>query len=54
VHAAARSPNSPHASALIAAHAVMVEEVYAALQPYLEGDDFVMPGRSHLVQARVD
>jgi ubiquinone/menaquinone biosynthesis C-methylase UbiE len=52
VHAAARSPNSPYASALIAAHAVMVEEVYGALQPYLEGDDFVMPGRSHLVQAR--
>jgi len=31
VHAAARSPDSPYARALMAAHAVMVEEVYAAL-----------------------
>ena len=53
-HTAARSPHSPYASALIAAHAVMVEEVYAALQPCREGDDFVMPGRSNLVQARAN
>ncbi|MCZ6875069.1 MAG: methyltransferase domain-containing protein [bacterium] len=32
--------------------AATVEEVRAALQSYRGGDDFVMPARSHLVQAR--
>ncbi len=50
-HSAARSP---FASEMTAARTVMVEEVRAALQPYLEDNDFVMPARSHLVQARAN
>jgi SAM-dependent methyltransferase len=43
---------SPFTRELTEAHAVLVEEVMAALQRYREGDAFVMTAHSHLVQAR--
>jgi hypothetical protein len=53
-HAAARSPRAPFTSEVTAARTVMVQEVRAALRTYLEDNDFVMSGRSNLVQARAD
>lgn len=44
---------SPFARAMQAAHAVLVQEVYAALQPYRHGEQFVMPTLTHLLQASV-
>lgn len=50
-HATARSPFTREISAAIT---VIAKEVRTTLQPYREGNDFVMPTRSHLVQARVE
>jgi ubiquinone/menaquinone biosynthesis C-methylase UbiE len=45
---------SPFVGEIEAAIGVLEREVSAALQTYREGDDFVMPATSHLVQARVN
>jgi ubiquinone/menaquinone biosynthesis C-methylase UbiE len=50
-HSAARSQFTNDIESAIT---VMAEEVRVALQPYRENDDFVMPARSYLVQARAE
>ena len=43
---------SPFTQEITEARTVIIKEIRVALEPYLEGDEFVMPARSHLVQAR--
>jgi hypothetical protein len=42
----------PFTREIAEAIAVLEQEVNATLQPYLVGDEFVMPSKAHLVQAR--
>lgn len=43
---------SPFASEITAAQTLIIEDIMLSMKSYREGDEFVMPGNAHLVQAR--
>jgi hypothetical protein len=53
VEAMARAPYAREVAAVEAVRQVIGREVSAALQAYRDGDEVVIPHRSHLVQAQV-
>ncbi len=53
-YVAVNAARTPFTREITEARTVIIEEMRAALEPYLEGDEFVMPARSHLVQARAE
>ncbi len=53
-YVAVNAARTPFTSEITEARTVIIEEIRSALELHLEGDDFVMPTRSHLVQARAE